>query len=777
MFQFMTALALMVALGSGQEAQALERGTVKITFTEHGVPHVEAAGFYGLGYGYGYAGASVDLCTLAEVFMDVRGERAKYLGASATNGDSVLKRSAENVVNDFVVHLLSDERALAAQRKGLTAAADALVRGYADGFDRYLEDTPAKQRPHACRYAEWVKPISADDVLRRVLSAVLLSGLFDVELYDAHPPADGTLTFRGHERNVEPSDAGSNAIALGSLHTSHGRGLLLGNPHWFWGVPNRFMQAHLSIPGVYDVSGASVVGMPLINIGFNKSMAWTHTVATDYRGTVYELSLDPNDPTRYLVDGQSRPMARRDISIDVRNSDGTASQSRHTFWISEYGPLIASEKLPWTTTKAYALGDGDVDDTRYLKQLIEIGRAQNVRELKRALARTLGLVWVNTVATDSRGEVLYADLNAIPNVPRDLYQSCSKQIAFPQATLVNVMDGSRSDCHWRRDRRTHAYTMPATNKPALISRDYVENSNSSYWLVNAKSPLEGYSPMIGSERTPLNLRTRFGHLLAAEFASASPGATERGDMERMEAMMFSNRDYLAELVLDELLAACPKGVPGASSSETRAIMQHACEVLSQWDRKDNLDSRGAALFREFAREVKPAGAEDPSGAAIFWSVPFDPNQPLQTPSGLNVESAAPLEALLRAAGRLTKANIPLDKPLGEIQFIERNGERIPLHGGLIFDRISLTLAPDVGYTEPIGSADSYIQVVTFDKDGPLADTLLVNSQSSDTDSPWYADQADLYRQKHWVGMPYAAEDVQRHAIRDAIELRYPERTP
>jgi acyl-homoserine-lactone acylase len=766
------AITLLATIPGSQYSHAAVPDKATITFTEHGVPHIKATDFRGLGYGYGYAAASLDVCAIAEVFLDVRGERAKYLGGSALSGNSVFKRAEQNVVNDFVVNLLADGRSLTAQRAGLSAEARELIRGYADGFNRYLEDTPASKRPRTCRDAPWVKPISSDDVLRRVLNAVLLSGLFDQEMYDARPPSSAQLALQPAGVDFEPTDAGSNAIAWGSQHTSHGRGLLLGNPHWFWGVPNRFMQAHLTIPGVYDVSGVSVIGMPLINIGYNASMAWTHTVATDYRGTVYELTLDSKDPTRYVVDGQSRPMTQREISIDVRGEDGAITRSTHQFWLSEYGPLIRSEKLPWTATKAYALADGDGDDTHYLTQLVEMGQARNVKELQRALAKTLGLVWVNTVAADAQGDVLYADYNVIPDVPRELYESCSRQIAFPQATLANVMDGSRSTCRWRINRTMKTQTMPAADKPVLVTDDYVENSNSSYWLVNAKHPLEGYSPMIGGERTPTNLRTRFGHLMAEEFGSPATDDSERSDMEKVESLLFSNRDYFAELVLDDLLTACGRPSTPTRQSGDQATLVTACEVLSHWDRKDDLDSRGAALFREFAREVKPAGMEDASTSADLWSVPFDFHDPVHTPRGLNAASPAPLDALIRAAERLTKAGIPLDKPLGDSQFIERNGERIPLHGGLIFNRISLTLAAGVGYTEPMGSADSYIQVVTFDAKGPRADTILVNSQSTDPDSPWYADQAPLYSRKQWVRMPYFSDDIQAHAIRPAIKLSY-----
>ena len=49
------------ALGAAFPALS-KQSTVSITMTEHGIPHITAADYRGLGYGYGYAMAQNDLC-------------------------------------------------------------------------------------------------------------------------------------------------------------------------------------------------------------------------------------------------------------------------------------------------------------------------------------------------------------------------------------------------------------------------------------------------------------------------------------------------------------------------------------------------------------------------------------------------------------------------------------------------------------------------------------------------------------------------------------------
>ncbi|MWP07763.1 acylase, partial [Escherichia coli] len=78
---------------------------------------------------------------------------------------------------------------------------------------------------------------------------------------------------------------GSNGWAFGTAATDNGRGVLLGNPHFPWTTTNRFYQVHLTVPGKLDVMGASIAAFPVVSIGFNKDVAWTHTVSTGRRFT------------------------------------------------------------------------------------------------------------------------------------------------------------------------------------------------------------------------------------------------------------------------------------------------------------------------------------------------------------------------------------------------------------------------------------------------------------------------------------------------------------
>jgi acyl-homoserine-lactone acylase len=123
-----------------------------------------------------------------------------------------------------------------------------------------------------------------------------------------------------------------------------------------------------------------------------------------------------------------------------------------------------------------------------------------------------------------------------------------------------------------------------------------------------------------------------------------------------------------------------------------------------------------------------------------------------------------LKALAEAVVALGKVRIPLSARLADVQFVERRGEHIPLHGGATFSTMATTLAPGIGFTEPLNPSNSYLQVVTFDGSGPVAEAILASSQTPDPASPFYADQTRLYAQKRWVRLPFSRGEVRAAAI-------------
>ncbi|MDX1482351.1 MAG: penicillin acylase family protein, partial [Woeseiaceae bacterium] len=501
-----------------------------------------------------------------------------------------------------------------------------------------------------------------------------------------------------------------------------------------------FHMIHTTIPGELDVMGVSLLTGAFVIIGFNADVAWTHTISTAQRYTLYELELDPDDPMRYRYGDGYRSIEAATVTV--------GGEPRRVYF-SHYGPLLANAGLPWTRETAYAVRlaafAGDEAIASSLDTYEKLHRASSVGDVERAIS--LGGSWLtNTVAADRHGNAFYADISAAPNVDDGLLVRCRRAVpGLPPATVV--LDGSRPDCEWQDDDRSVVPgNLPPAAMPRATSRDYFTNSNDSYWLSNPDTPLEGYPQIIGPERTARSLRTRAGLQYLGEVIADDGKVTP----DELQQIIFSHRHFGAELLADDVLKLCADGPDTIADS---------CATLADWDRSARTDSRGTQLWTEFWEVARQLDG--------LYREPFDAERPVDTPRGLDVEDPAVraglVSALESAAERLAEASVPADAAWGQVQFADRNGERIPVPGARgwhgVFSYIDARLNPGVGYT-PIRSGNSYIQVVSWTDDGALdARGILAYSQSPEPESPHYADQTRLYSRGEWIDLPFTAADI------------------
>lgn len=747
------------------------RINVELVRTTHGVAHVRADDFRSLGYGLAYAYAQDNVCMFADSLLTARGERSLFFGGEARapkrSGDDYGAASGfmdlKNEDSDFFFKGYLDLEQLRANYAAGAQEPRDILQGYVDGYNRYLKDYTGKL-PAACANAKWVRPITLDDMyLVMGEKALHASGqVFSKEFVAAgRTPGSPVSLAKAAPRKVDSSflvarldklhtqGIGSNALAVGKDLSSSGRGLLLGNPHYPWTTTDRFYQAHLTVPGRYDAMGVIIGGVPAIVIGFNKDIAWSHTVTTAIHFTTFRLALDPGDATgtTYMVDGERQKMTSKTVTVDLLGADGSVQKRSKTFYFSKHGAVIVKPEagMTWTSSAAYVLADPNRNNTRMLEQWLGIGTANSVQTLKASLDKVVGLPWVNTIAADRNGNALYADASVVPHMNADKF---ANGCLLLQAALL--FDGSRSSCGWGQDPGAPAGIYSPATAPWMIRTDYLGNSNDSYWLSNPKQLLTGpaplgFSPLYGRTNVEQSLRTRIGFLQFEEMV-ARKGKLNLADIQELA---FANRLYAAELVLPELLPAC------AASGD--ALVVQACGVLGAWDRRVNLDSRGAVLFREFWNTA--------AGIPNKWAVPFNPLDPVHTPYGV-APTAIPamLAALKNAAVKLQSFGIALDGRLGDYQVEPRNGVRIALHGGVgnvdgSYNSLTMRNPLGAGGYEGVHWGQSYIQTVTFDEQGPVAQAMLTYGQSVDPTSPWYADQVQVFSRKEWPALPFTPEKI------------------
>ncbi|MCK0100620.1 penicillin acylase family protein [Qipengyuania sp. S6317L1] len=745
------ALLASTALAGAALADDHSPYSAEITRTTHNIAHIDAGTWEGVGYGVAYAYAEDNICMLAEEFVSVRGERSLFFGPEGKNELGL--RGADNLTSDIFFRSQIDLPALREGAQQTSTETQALMAGYVAGYNRFLYDNPVSTLPERCRDADWVRPITSDDMLRLTEKTMLLASSLALAggIANAQPPSGGqasakikTLTFPAPP---EPS-YGSNGWAFGSDVTADGKGLLIGNPHFPWEGPARFWQMHVRGPDGYDVMGVGLAGTPLPTLGFNKDVAWTHTVTKARHFTVYMLALDPSDPTYYMVDGESVPM--EEITVSVPMPEGEEPVER-TLYSTQFGRIVTVEGTPmqWQPSMAFALKDANSGNQRGMDTWLQMGRASNVGEVEAAVSETLGIPWVNTIAADREGNALHADITAVPNVSPEFAQTCGTPFSGMVADQVTLLDGTRSACDWSAVASEGAvpWLLPASDQASRTRTDYVTNSNDSYWLSHAGEPYRELSPILGAYKTQLSLRSRSNYTETEATLAEAPM-----DHARAKELVFGNKVLAADMTLDALLAECE----GSNS------LSEACGVLANWDRRVNIDSNGAHLFLAFWDKVRRSND--------LWEVPFDKDAPIATPSGFKA-GAPMLEKLGEAAEELTAKGIALDAPWGMVQTRMDGEESIPIHGatglaGILNMQESIEI--EGGLTPRHGS--SYIQIIGFDDDGPVADAILSYSQSANPASPFYADQTRLYSAKEWHRLPFSDEEIEAARIGETVSI-------
>jgi acyl-homoserine-lactone acylase len=718
---------------------------------------VQADDAGGLGFGQGYAMAKAHVCVMADQYVRVRGERARWFGAGPSDA---------HVDSDFAnLHLGWRNRA-EAMLPTLSAEPRAVIEGFAAGYDRYLAETPAATRPAACRDAAWVQAIEPVDVLAVVLStsALASSRFLEREIATAVPGVRvGAAALPRMPAREEVAGA-SNAWAIGADRTASGGGIVVANPHFPWEGDLVFFESHLVAKDAgVDVYGVTLVGVPGVAIGVTPHHAWTHTFSASTHMAFYRLELDAGSALRYRHGDETLPIVPTTYTIDVLK-DGALEKAKRTLYRSAIGPMIVTDLTPWDGPggHAFTVRDVAIAGAAQLDQPLAMARAKSREEMERALALS-GTPFVNTIYADAEGEALYVDGSRVPALSEralGAWMLGRKVVpAVEQAWRrgVLVLDGSNPLFDLENFDANAPGAVPIEQAPRVVRRDFVMNANDSYRFTNLAAPEAAIelSPLWGDDGGRPSPRTLANLALLAE-GDVAAGEDGRFTLEEAAAAMLSNRSFTAERLRADVLDAC-----GSSTKSGR------CAALATWDGRFDATSRGAVLWREVMAELAVGGG---GRGDVPWKLAFDRQAFARTPSGIARTRADVVAALDRAEKRLKAAGIAVDAALGDVQRAPRGAVTLPVPGGDDLDGVANvtayrsfngSLLPRTprgpasatgltggggggggGYVVNYGS--SFVMAAELTRAGPRVRALLTYGNSSDPASPVYRDQLERF---------------------------------
>lgn len=667
----------------GADAKTLA-AQVEIRRTEYGVPHVEADTLEAVAFGFGYCQAEDHLPGILRGYVGVRGQLAATFGPDQSQeGDN------KNVEADFFTRQFRVYARAVETYDQLDPDYRAMCEGFAAGLNYFAVRHPE-------RVPEWATPANGQDVVAYGVAGVMRFAFNRGKILNEFLESqDAPIARLGSDWGDERM--GSNMWAFAPSRSRSGRALLMGNPHQGWRRVSTYYEAHLKVPGKLNFYGSTFIGRPILTTGWNEHLGWTHTVNYPDLEEIYELDSDPKKADHYLFDGQSVPLVRDDVEIEVKTADGTKTVSR-TFWHTPLGPVIHR-----TPEQVYILRSGSYNNFRAYEQWLQLSRTTSFAEFRDVLEKN-HLPMFNLCYADRVGNIFYLWNGAVPKLPHPAHRA----EAVPAKRTADI---------WTEFHSTSE--LPQLFNPP---GGYVHNCNSPPYFTNLHAPLDRAKFPQYFPANNVSLRSQHSLNLIHN--------DQKFTLEEIRDLKHSPNMLLAERVKDDLIKTLRESQPTSEVEE-------AIKTLESWDDTVSADSRGGTLFAAWWDKYYQ---RDGNNYEVEWCA----EKPTSTPHGLADKPRA-THAFGEALAEVTRLYGRPDVSWGASHRIRKGDVDLPVSGGDglmgCFRVLEFRRAADGKQVARRG--DSWVFAVEFSQP-PKGYTIVAYSQSEREDSPHYSDQAALF---------------------------------
>lgn len=556
---------------------------------------------------------------------------------------------------------------------------DPEFKSYIDAFVNGLNDY-AKAQPGAIdENVKKVLPVTANDVIAHTLRITCLEFLAAEDIYAAK----------------QASEAGSNSIAIAPSKSESKNAMLITNPHLPWSDFFLWFEAHLISEG-FNAYGVSLVGIPSITMAFNENLGWAHTVNPIDASDRYELTLKDGG---YIIDGKTIPFESKTVTIKVKQKDGSLQEQKIEFHYARQGPVVGQNDK-----KAYAVRIAGFENFRIFEQYHKMATAVNFEEFE-AAAKMLQNPMFNIIYADKEGNIFYLFNGNVPIRK-------TGDFAYWKGTI----DGTKSDLIWKE---THPYKdLPKVLNPAS---GFVQNCNDPPWTCTEPMVLD-------PDKYPAYMAPR-GTFLRPQRSVNMIKNNPSISFEELVNYKLNTGMEAAERFLDDLLAAVSK-YPDPTALK-------AADVLKTWDKKTEVNSRGAILFAAWWDKVR----------GNMFAIPWSEKDPENTPDGLKDQKQA-VDMLVMAANEVTQKYGSLDIAWGDVYRFRMNGLDFPANGGSGEYGIFRTIysAEDKDNKKFAVAGETYIAVTEFGAK-VKAMVLLSYGNSTQPGSKHIGDQLEMLSEK------------------------------
>lgn len=711
-----------VLLAAGIPAMAQDRAeqariaahvaATTITRDDWGIAHVHGRSDADAVFGMMVAQAEDDFNRIETNYLVALGRLAEAEGEGA-------------IWSDLRQRMFVDHDALKADYARAPGWLRDLMVAWADGLNHYLATHPGTRPRVLTRFEPWMALAFSEGSIGADIESVSLTQLeaFYGRREVAWSAEERGLTFR------EPK--GSNGFAIAPANTRGGRPLLLINPHTSFFFRS---EAQVSSDQGLNVYGASTWGQFFVYQGFNATAGWMHT--TSGVDSIDEFAVAPIRRTRglfYRYGRAERPITTRTITLSYRGIGGRQEQRSFATFATHHGPIVRAEGGKWIAT---ALMQRPL---AALQQSFQRTRARDFAgflEVAGLQANSTN----NTLFADSRGTIAFLVPQFVPR--RD-----------DRFDYTRPVDGSDPRTDWRG---VHAPAeLPQLVNPAS---GWLQNTNNWPWSAAGPGSLD-------ARRYPRYL-DQFGEnprgLHALEVLTGKRDFT----IESLRAAAYDPHVTAFDTLIPPLVAAWD-ALPRRDAR--RARLARPVALLKRWDRRWSATSTATSLavFWGEAMWRRTAQAAPARGLARYA---FMAEQ---------TSAAEKLAALDEAVTRLTQDFGSAEVPWGEINRFQRNDGAIrqrfddtkpsipvPFTSAQWGSLASFGARAWPGTKRYYGTlGNSFVAVVEFGPDGPVARAVSAGGESGDPASPHFNDQAQRYAAGDLRPVYFTRADLAAHTVR------------
>ncbi len=333
---------------------------VEIIRDRWGVPHIYAANIPDLFFGQGFVHAQDRLWQMEVNRRTAAGRLSEIFGAIALDTDRFTRT--------FGFHRLA--------QADLDAAPDELrdaLEAYAAGVNVFLDQTQGRMPVEFTLLRHWPEPWTALDSLSwtRVmiwnLSHAWAGALVRARLVEKlGPERAADLEIRYPERNpitlpqgiefnrltpdgmLEAAQGpfldqafGSNGWAVAAGRMDTGAPALCNDMHLGLQMPGIWYGVHLVAGAegeLFNVTGVSLPGAPLVMVGHNAHIAWGMTLAFTDCEDLFVEKFNPDDPHQYEFEGEWRQAQVIPETITIKGHDAPHIEE---VVVTHHGPVIS----------------------------------------------------------------------------------------------------------------------------------------------------------------------------------------------------------------------------------------------------------------------------------------------------------------------------------------------------------------------------------------------------------------------------------------------------